>query len=239
MKVIDENLFGNNIVSGVVTRNIDIFKPHGFSISLTPKISQSYIDNCKKHFADYLTISPDKILKQMQVHCDTILNIDKEIIFKDADAMITKEKGICLTVSIADCIGILIYDPVNKVISAVHSGWQGTKLNIVGKTIDKLINEYNSNPSDLKVYMSPSASVDTYEVGEEFLNFFPKYVEKRNNKLFFDNKKAVLYQLLEKNCKLENIISSNIDTISDLEMQSYRRDKENAGRMSAYIMIKN
>ena len=141
-------------------------------------------------------------------------------------------------VSLADCLGILVYDPKNNVIASIHSGWQGTKLDIVGKTIQKLITDFNSSSEDLLFYLSPSASVDNYEVGPEFLDYFPNSVEIRNNKYYFDNRKTVISQILNKNCKFENIIASEIDTISDLEMQSHRRDKENAGRMSAYIMLK-
>lgn len=238
MKIIDESLFGHKVINGVVTRNNDLFPEFGFSISNTPKINQDYIKNCRTHFANKLQIDEKNIIKLTQVHSDNIEIINDLSIKSKADSLITNIKGICITVSLADCLGILVYDPINEVIAAIHSGWQGTKLDIVGKTIQKLITDFNSSSEDLLFYLSPSASVDNYEVGPEFLDFFPNSVEIRNNKYYFDNRKTVINQILNKKCKFENITASEIDTISDLEMQSHRRDKENAGRMSAFIMLK-
>lgn len=238
MKIIDESLFGDKIINGVVTRNNDLFPEFGFSISNTPKINQEYIKNCRVHFAKTLNIHEKNIVKLTQIHSDNIEKVNDISIQSEADALITNTKGICITVSLADCLGILVYDPVNEVIAAIHSGWQGTKLNIVGKTIQKLISDFNSSSEDLLFYLSPSASVENYEVGPEFLDYFPDSIEIRNNKYYFDNKKTVLNQIVNQNCKIENIIASEIDTISNLEMQSHRRDKENAGRMSAFIMLK-
>lgn len=238
MKVIDQNLFGTEIVSGVVTRNLDLFPPYGFSISPTNVISSEYVQNCRIAFSKFLNIDETLIFKQKQIHTDNILRIESLNDCKDSDAMITIKRNLCLTISIADCIAILIYDQENQVIAAVHSGWQGTKLNIVGKVIDTLINEYNSNPANLKLYLSPSASIQSYEVGKEFLDFFPNETEFRDGKYYFDNKKRVLNQILEKGCEPKNIIQSELDTISNLDLQSFRRDKDNSGRMSAYIMMK-
>jgi len=238
MKIIDESLFGHKVINGIVTRNNDLFPEFGFSISNTPKINQDYIKNCRTHLANQLQIDEKNIVKLTQIHSDNIEIINDISIQSEADSLITNMKGICITVSLADCLGILVYDPINVVIAAIHSGWQGTKLDIVGKTIQKLITDFNSSSEDLLFYLSPSASVDNYEVGPEFLDYFPNSVEIRNNKYYFDNRKTVINQILNKNCKFENIIASEIDTISDLEMQSHRRDKENAGRMSAYIMLK-
>lgn len=238
MKVIDQNLFGDDVVSGVVTRNLDLFPPYGFSISLTNQIDSDYVHNCRIALSEYLKIYEAQILKQKQIHTDNILRIDNSNTCQDSDAMITNEQNFCLTISIADCIAILIYDKENHIIAAVHSGWQGTKLNIIGKVIDKLKIEYKSKPENLKLYLSPSASVQNYEVGKEFLEFFPNEIEFRNGKYYFDNQKRVLVQILEKGCDSKNITKSELDTISNLELQSFRRDKENAGRMSAYIMLK-
>ena len=238
MKVIDQNLFGVGAISGVITRTLDLFPPYGFSISPTNNISSGYVQNCRIAFSKFLNIDESQILKQKQIHTDNILRVENSNSCADADAMITSTRNLCLTISIADCIAILIYDQENQVIAAVHSGWQGTKLNIIGKVIDTLVNEYKSNPKNLKLYLSPSARVQSYEVGREFLDFFPDETEYRNGKYYFDNKKRVLTQILEKNCKQENIIQSELDTISNLNLQSFRRDKENAGRMSAYIMMK-
>ena len=238
MRIIDRNLFDANVVSGLVTRNSDIFHPYGFSISETEYINTQYVENCKQQLALELKIDKKNILKQKQIHSDRILVVEDNNAIAEADAMITKHIGICISVSLADCIGVLIYDSSQKVIAAVHSGWKGTHLNIIGKVIDKMISEFNCESQNLQFYISPSALVDNYEVGKEFIDYFPNTTEIRNGKIYFDNLKTLKLQIFEKNCKKENIYCSPLDTFTNEDLQSFRRDKKNAGRMTAYIMLK-
>ena len=238
MKIINPTIFPNNIISGVTERNLDLYPNAGFSIYKTDFISETYLEKCKIDFAKHINIAPENIIKQKQIHSDNIVIIKKNNDYYDSDAMITNKKGICLTVSIADCVAILIYDKENKAIATVHSGWRGTQLNIVGKTIEKMNTEFGSKTENLRLYISPSASVDNYEVGKEFTDLFPKYTSLINDKYYFDNKKAVLDQILSKKINPSQIEVSNLDTISNTNLHSFRRDKEKSGRMTAFIMIK-
>lgn len=238
MKIIKPSIFPENILSGVITRNIELFNEYGYSISTTPTISQDYVNECKLKQSEFLNIPFDCIIKQNQIHSDNIVFVENENQIEDADAMICAKQNICLNISIADCISCLIYDSENKIIASAHSGWKGTQLEIIPKTIKLMSEKFNSKSNKLLVYLSPSASVENYEVGEEFLDFFHKFTIKRENKYYFDNKKAVIHQLLNMGIKDNNIETSNLDTISNLELHSYRRDKEKSGRMSAFIMMK-
>ncbi len=239
MKIIKPNIFPANIIAGVTEKNIEKYPEFGFSIYDTGYIEQSYIQNCLSQLADTLNINVDKIIKQKQIHTDNIVFINNQNYSGESDAMFTNKTTYCLSVSIADCVAILIYDKKNNIISAVHSGWKGTKLNIIGKTINKLQEQFNSKAEDLLFYISPSASVDNYEVGDEFLYFFPGYVISKNGKYFFDNKSAVLDQILSLNIDPSQIEISDLDTISNENLHSFRRDKTKSGRMAAFIMIKN
>lgn len=71
------------------------------------------------------------------------------------DALITQTAKLVLAATVADCQGILIFDPKTKTIAVVHSGWRGSAQNILGKTIAKL-KGLGSHPSDLRVAISPS-----------------------------------------------------------------------------------
>lgn len=239
MKIIKPNIFPANITAGVTEKNIEEFPEFGFSIYDTGYIGQDYIQNCLTHLADRLSINKESIIKQKQIHTDNILFINNQNDCGESDGMFTNQRNYCLSVSIADCVAILIYDIKNNVIAAVHSGWKGTKLNIIGKTIEKLQSQFNSRVTDLLFYISPSASVENYEVGKEFLNYFPKYVILKNGKYYFDNKSAVLDQILNKNIDLRQIEISDLDTISNENLHSFRRDKNKSGRMAAFVMMKN
>lgn len=92
-----------------------------------------------------------------QIHTDVILEVsqkpDKE---PQCDAFITDEKGLTIMVKVADCQGVLIYDPKNHKAAAVHSGWRGSTMNILGKTVRAMSENDRSNTTDLLAAISPS-----------------------------------------------------------------------------------
>lgn len=141
-----------------------------------------HINNCMDLFCNYLNISSDNVYLPHQIHGDEILKIDESFseISSDekaerlngVDALITKLKNICICISTADCVPILIYDTENNVIAAIHAGWRGTVKRIVEKTISKMRDEYNTNPEDCISLIGPSISKDRFEVGDEVYEVF-------------------------------------------------------------------
>ena len=86
------------------------------------------------------------------------------------DALITSRSGILLTVTTADCVPILIHDPVRHVVAAVHAGWRGAVAGIVPATLAKMHREFGSEPAALHVGVGPSVGPCCYEVDEPVLN---------------------------------------------------------------------
>ena len=128
---------------------------------------------------------------------------------------------------------------MNDVISGIHSGWRGTKLNIVNKGIKIMNDKFNSKPKQLLVYISPCASGNNYEVEYDVAQYFPNSVSKINDKKYlYDNRSEIYNQLLDARIKKENIESSKICTIDNLNYHSFRRDGNKSGRMSAFIGLK-
>lgn len=225
MKILKPKIFPKNIISGVTKRNLSLFPPFGFNLKNSDH---------REKLAEYLGVNQNSLIIQAQSHSDTISIADFNKANK-SDAIITNKENLILNVSIADCAAILLYDPKNKVIAGVHSGWRGTKKEILPKTINTLINKYVSNPKDLCLYFSPMASVERYEVGEEFAEFFPNSVNKQNNNFYFDNLKQILLDIEEFDIPAKNIEIANVCTISNIEYHSFRRDADKSGRMSAFI----
>lgn len=92
-----------------------------------------------------------------QIHSDLILEVnEKPKDLPQVDAFTTNKKGLTLLVEVADCQGILIFDPVTRSIATVHSGWRGSAKNIIGKTIGRMTELYESSPADLLIGISPS-----------------------------------------------------------------------------------
>lgn len=84
----------------------------------------------------------------------------------DTDALITDKPNLCLAILVADCVPLLMYDPVRNAIAAVHAGRLGLQREIIIRTIRKMHDEFGSNPADIWVGIGPSISPEQYEIGE-------------------------------------------------------------------------
>lgn len=91
---------------------------------------------------------------------------------ENIDALITQQKGIAIGVRTADCVPILLYDPVCKAIAAIHAGWRGTVAKIAKVTIEKMAELYGSKASDMTAVIGPSISMESFQVGEELADAF-------------------------------------------------------------------
>lgn len=236
IEILNTSIFADfQIISGVTKRNLQIDK-FGFSISQASIYNESEINNMKKLLAEDLNYNSDSLIFQKQIHSDIVNKVDSEIKGLEGDAFISKTKGIILNVSIADCAAILLYDPNNEAIGAIHSGWKGTKENIVSKTIELMSSEFGTESKNLFCYISPCAGADVYEVENDVAQYFPQSTQHiSDNKYLFDNRKEILLQLLAEGVIEKNIELNNICTIKDNNYHSYRRDKNLSGRMSAFI----
>ena len=232
----------NQILCGITKRNLEYFPPFGFSISPAKIINQETALHNRKALSDYLGVGRNLMKFQKQIHSDIIKIVGKDtpslaLYPFEADGMITNEPGVILNITIADCCAILIYDPIMRVIAALHSGWRGTQQNIAGKCISMMLDKFGCQPENLLVYLYPSASGANYEVGKEFFDIFLNSIIIRENKYYFDNKKEIESQLMQCGILKDNIETSQICTIQDLEFHSFRRDKDSSGRMAAFISM--
>ena len=83
------------------------------------------------------------------------------------DAMITDVPGTVLCTLHADCVPVLLYDPQNNAVGAVHSGWRGTVLKIAAKTVEKMECVYGTLPSELRAVIGPSIGMDCFETDDD------------------------------------------------------------------------
>lgn len=93
----------------------------------------------------------------------------EEDIIADTDAMVTDEIGIPLCVTVADCVPVLIYDPVQHVIGVVHAGWAGTVRRISSATVRTMVERWGTRTADLIAAIGPSIAPEDYEVGSDVI----------------------------------------------------------------------
>jgi YfiH family protein len=84
----------------------------------------------------------------------------------DCDGLITDKVGLALVVTAADCVPIVLYDPVRRAIGAVHAGWRGTVQGIAGKAVRAMAETYGCNPAEIIAEVGPSIGSCCYEVDE-------------------------------------------------------------------------
>lgn len=182
-----------------------------------------------------------------QVHGNSIKIIDKDTDLSQVpqcDALITQEKNIPLMVMVADCIPILLYDPVQEVIAVVHAGRAGVFNKILIKTIKKMTSNFNTDIKDLLVVLGPSIRECCYEVGEEIkeetktLNYSYAIKEKKHS-YYLDLISIIKQQLKEINLQNEHIDITHYCTSCNKKIFfSYRADENITGRFSGLLMLK-
>ena len=131
-----------------------------------------------------LGISDDRLLMPHQVHLTEVVQIDEAFLklsaderqqrFEGVDALMTDVSGVCIGVSTADCIPVLLYDPAHHAVCAIHAGWRGTVQRIVEVAVSQMTKAYGSQPQDMIAQIGPGISLDSFEVGDEVYDAFAK-----------------------------------------------------------------
>lgn len=117
---------------------------------------------------------PVAVVSVKQVHGTDALVLDRpvkvgETIAGGWDALITNRPQVLLTVRTADCVPVLVHDPMSKVVAAVHAGWRGAIAGILPKTLSILRRRFGSNPLRMQIGIGPSVGPCCYEVDEPVL----------------------------------------------------------------------
>ena len=161
---------------------------------------------------------------------------------EDCDALITNQHGVMLTILTADCVPILLLDPIHKVVGAVHAGWRGTTQQILLKTIQKMQEIFGSNPKEIIAGIAPSIGRCCYEVGEEVAKHFfddQNAMDRVGEKYMLDLPYINQQQLLKAGLNAENIELSGICTACDVEHYfSYRQEQGCSGRFMSMIGVR-
>lgn len=121
------------------------------------------------------SVLPYPVLTAHQVHGTAIAVISGKMSRDDLqgfDALVTDIPGLAIGVRTADCVPILLHDPVRHVVAAVHSGWRGTVQRIVTKVIAQMGARYGTRSQDLRAVIGPAIGPDSFQVGEEVVQAF-------------------------------------------------------------------
>ena len=184
-------------------------------------------------------LGSSSLLSAKQVHSDRIyclttpINSNREI--ENVDALVTDQQGVGLMIQQADCQAVLLFDPVNNVVAAVHCGWRGNVSNILEKVVHRMISCFGVSPEELVVVISPSLGPCCAEFinhKSELPDEFRPFMVSENH---FDFWQISKNQLVHAGLTEVNITVAGDCTCCSSDYFSYRR----SSRVSAGVTGRN
>jgi YfiH family protein len=213
-------------------------KPFALNLSFDVGDDQDRVAENRRRFLGKLNVLSDRLAIPGQIHSKSVKAVSHPGEYPNCDALVTAQRDVYLTVSVADCIPLFMYDPKKNVIAAVHVGWRGSSSGIVRETIRVLRAEFVTAPEDLVVYLGPSARACCYEVGEDVASKFPPQFLRRASpgKMLLDLTGVTKTELIQNGVRRDRIEEDGRCTICTPDLfHSYRRDGQRSGRMMGVI----
>lgn len=162
-----------------------------------------------------------------------------------ADGILTQNPSVTLFMRFADCVPILLFDPIRKVTGIAHAGWQGTYKQVAREAVGKMAASYGSRPEDILAAIGPAICQQCYEVGQGPLDAFKqsfgpeqamRYFQKRNGRLYLDLWQANRDVLLS--AGVRQIETAGLCTAEHLDdWYSHRAEKGETGRFAVLMAI--
>ena len=143
------------------------------NLSFTRGDDEAAVRENYRRLSDAMGFSMEDIVTSDQTHTTNVRvvkeedrgnGITKPRPYTDVDGMITNVPGLVLATFYADCVPLFFIDPVHKAVGLSHSGWRGTVGKIGKATVEKMTEEFQTDPSELYAAIGPSICQDCYEV---------------------------------------------------------------------------
>jgi hypothetical protein len=166
-----ENL--SKVVHAVFTRRGGVSPAPWDSLNIGGTVGDEpgHVQENRTRMLEALQLSPESVYDVWQVHGTDVVIADGprqlQVPHQRADAILTDRPGIVLLMRFADCVPILLHDPVHAVVGIAHAGWMGTVQKVVTSTIQKMGAVYGSRPGELQAAIGPSIGPDHYAVGPD------------------------------------------------------------------------
>ena len=216
--------------------------------------SEEAIKRNREALCQLLDIEDCRLLMPHQVHLAEIAVVDREMMSLSAeerqqrldgiDALMTNEAGVCIGVSTADCIPVLLYDPIQRASCAIHAGWRGTVQRIVEKAVARMTEVFGSDPQNLIAQIGPGIHLESFEVGDEVYQTFEKegfpmeLISKKYEKWHIDLPKCNRLQLVAAGIPETHIAVSPVCTFQQSDtFFSARKLSINSGRIFTGILL--
>ncbi len=216
-------------------------EPYGMNMSYNVGDDAGNVSQNRKTFLAAFGVVEDRLAIPEQRHTGIVQTANAPGRYAHCDALITNTPGVYLSVSVADCVPVFLFDAKKNAVACVHAGWRGTGQRISEKAVARMQETFDSDPADIIAYVGPSAGACCYQVGSDVSgNFDGRSVISRNGATYLDVKVANEGQLRNAGILEKNIEVSLDCTICNPRIyHSYRRDRDKSGRMLAIIGLRH
>ncbi|CCF83661.1 peptidoglycan editing factor PgeF [Nitrolancea hollandica] len=248
-------LFTGQPVKHGVTTHTDLI-PAGGDVSYVTGPDPVTVRRNRDRWAGAIGVEPSRLVCAQQVHGINVRLVVPDdagrgyASFDDAiagtDALITQSPELPLAVFCADCVPILLVDPVRRAIGAVHAGWRGTVADIVGQTIRAMGDSFGTDPADILAGIGPSIGRCCYQVGPEVIDAWnatgfdrpDRAVERGEGHRRFDLWRANTLALIAAGVPAHQIeVQGDCTRCRSDRYFSYRAQGKQAGRFAAIIAL--
>lgn len=258
--------FGSLDDLGMV-RNVFTTRYGGVSTGYHSSMNLSYtngddpanIDENYRIISGIVGVDTGHIIRTHQTHTVNVRRVDESFAgnpgerppqpFKDTDGLVTDTEGLALATFYADCVPLYFVDPVKRAIGLSHSGWRGTAAGMAGATVESMVREFGSDPSDIYAAIGPSICKEHYEVSEAVAVEFKKAFGDDADKVLNPGAEPGKYQLdlwesnrimmMRAGILKEHIEVSGICTYCNSDMLfSHRASEGKRGNMAAFLVLK-
>jgi hypothetical protein len=173
-------------------------------------------------------LSQDGMATLKQIHSARVLSAHAPGLIGEGDALVTDRAGVTVSVRTADCYPILLVATNTRVVAAIHAGWRGTAAGVAVEALKRM----NAAPDGVLAAIGPGIGVCCYEVGEEVAQQFGQHAGR------LDLAEANRRQLIDAGIPDRNIeVLQHCTFCKADQFHSYRRDKDQAGRMISFIGV--
>lgn len=225
------------LIHGFSTRKGGVSSPPFDSLNLGINTidQQENIQYNRNQFYNILGVHANHLAYPQQVHEDHVAVVIKPAELHQTDAVITKIPGLALSIQVADCAPVFLYNSKIPSIGLVHAGWRGTASEITKKTVRMMIDQFNANPKDILAFIGPSIGPCCYQIGDEAKSCFDSSCLNHDHLDLWQCNKN---QLIQSEIPDFNIQVSGICTSCNSSLFfSHRESGGQTGRMMALMMI--
>lgn len=252
------HLAHRGLAHGVSTRLGGLSVPPYAALNLGLKTGDDpeKVRHNRRLFAQAVGLDIERAVACQQVHGDHVHlataadagrgGLDHDAAIPAADALATATAGLPLILFFADCVPVLIHDPVRPAVAVVHAGWKGSVARIAAKTVHTMGRAFGTRPADCLVAIGPSIGPCCYEVDQPVIDALQEFfcdtwehlVIPRGHRWLLDLWETNRRQLIDAGVPRENIEISGVCTACNTELfYSHRKEKGQTGRMGAIISL--